>query len=124
MGPDGANRDKEARPEQRRFSEKSKANLGCKLILGLVEGVSCRLQSRDSPLDTLQGQAGKPELTAPRTSVFPTRATLLSPVPAPRVARASFSRWGHQPSVPSREVSSPGTDHHPGFISSQTVPKQ
>jgi len=27
--------------------------LGCKLILGLVEGVSCRLQSRDSPLDTL-----------------------------------------------------------------------
>lgn len=66
-------RDKEGRPggEERRLLEKNGTNLGCELILGLVECVGCRLQSCDSPLNTLQGQ--EPEFIAQRTSALPPR---------------------------------------------------
>lgn len=39
--------------ETRKLLEKRRPNLGCKLVLGLVEGISCCLQSCNPPLNTL-----------------------------------------------------------------------
>lgn len=75
--------------EERRFSEKGRPNLGCKLILGFVEGVSSCLQGCDSPLNTLQGQEGSlssqhkgPQPSPPRLQFSPQSLCPGSPGPA------------------------------------------
>lgn len=61
MSPDRDENETESREGRGRFGDNHPPNLGCKFILGLVEGVSCCLQSGDSALDALQGQEGKPQ---------------------------------------------------------------
>lgn len=84
LGTDRDERDKEGRPgqgEERRALEKNGPNLGCKVVLGLVEGFGCLLQSCNSPLDMLQGQEETPECTARRTWALPTQAVVFFPSP-------------------------------------------
>lgn len=123
ISQDEDERDKEGRlrGKMRRFLEKSRPDLGCKLVLGLVEGISCRLQSCNSPLNTLQGQEEKLELIAQGTSDLPTQDTVFFPIPMLRVTRASFTHWVYHSGVPNGKASSSGTNPYPGLMPSSTV---